>query len=161
MTNQTQDPFTELANGYQKMMMDTWSTWTKATVSSDAFAQGSASMMDWNLATQNKMKEMTGQYLEALDMPRRSDLARLSEQVLTLEKRLADGEDERDELHQKLSAVESKLDKVLEVLSQQAATSKKAATPKAAAKKTATKTNKKSVSTKKTNVKKTNIKETK
>lgn len=152
MTNQTQDPLTELANGYQKMMMDTWSTWTKATVSSDAFAQSSASMMDWNLATQNKMKEMTGQYLEALDMPRRSDLARLSEQVLTLEKRLADGEDERDEISQQLASVESKLDRVLNALSEQANSSPATIEQPAASKKPSSKTTKKSASnTKKTN----------
>lgn len=116
MTNGHADAFTEMAQGWQKLMMDNWSTWTKATVGSDAFAQTSASMMDWNLATQQKMQELTGQYLEALDLPRRGDLARLSEQVLCLEQRLADAEDERDELQEKFTDVSGKLDQIVTML---------------------------------------------
>ncbi len=134
MTNGHADAFTEMAQGWQKLMMDNWSTWTKATVSSDAFAQTSASMMDWNLATQQKMQEMTGQYLEALDLPRRGDLARLSDQVLCLERRLADAEDERDELQEKFSEVSGKLDQIVSMLaSMPAAPAPVAAAPAAEA----------------------------
>ena len=68
--------YADLMGEWQNLMMDNWATWTKATVNSDAFVQGSSVMLDWNLASQNKIREMTGQYLEAVDLPRRADLAR-------------------------------------------------------------------------------------
>lgn len=116
--NNTTEAYTELMGEWQNLMMDNWATWTKATVNSEAFVQASSAMMDWNLASQNKFREMTGQYLEAVDLPRRADLARLSEQVLTVEKRLMDGEEERDELKEQLDGIEAKLEKILSLLEQ-------------------------------------------
>ncbi len=125
--NKATDAYTEMMGEWQNLMMENWGAWTKATVNSEAFAHASSAMMDWNLASQNKMRELTGQYLEAVDLPRRSDLARLSEQVLSVEKRLADGEDERDELKEQLDGIESKLSQILNLLQQQPAASPAAA----------------------------------
>ena len=143
MNNSTQ-AYTDMMNDWQNVMMENWAHWTKATINSDAFVQTSSAVMDWNLASQNKMREMTGQYLEALDLPRRSDLARLSEQILTVEKRLAEGEDERDELKEQLDTIESKLDKLIGLLGKQPQAASAPATVVAAAKpKAKTKTKKK------------------
>ena len=102
----------QAATQWQKMMMDSWSQWTKSTVSSDSFASASGAYMDWALSTQKVMTEVSGQVLETLDVPRRSDLARLSSQVQAVETRLLDQEDNSSEIRDLLIALNAKLDKL-------------------------------------------------
>ena len=41
MINGTAEQFQKFATDYNKMMMDSWSSWTKQTVQSDAFTSAS------------------------------------------------------------------------------------------------------------------------
>ncbi len=104
--------FQQTANQFNKMMMDSWSQWTKQSVSSDTFAAASSAYMDWSLATQRLMTDLSGQFMESLDMPRRSDLARLSAQVQSVETRLLDQEDSQEDLKEMLKAINAKLDQL-------------------------------------------------
>ncbi len=109
--NPTAD-FGQAATQWQKMMTDSWSQWTKTTVASESFASASGAYMDWALSTQKVMTEVSGQVLETLDVPRRSDLARLSAQVQAVETRLLDQEDNSSEIRDLLIALNAKLDKL-------------------------------------------------
>ncbi|MCA9797477.1 MAG: hypothetical protein KC910_36950 [Candidatus Eremiobacteraeota bacterium] len=132
MTNgNTATPIQEMASDWQQMMFDTWQVWTKAMVESEAFSTTSAAMLDWNLAAQKQMRELSGQYMEALEIPRRSDLARVSAQIMAVEQRLADNEDERDEMKDTLDDIKSLLKGLAaEVASlKKNQTTEKAATP--------------------------------
>lgn len=109
--------FQQAANQWQKMMTDSWSQWTKNTVASDSFTTASGAYMDWTLSTQKMMTEMSGQIMETLDIPRRSDLARLSSQVQAVETRLLDQEESNDDIRELLMKLNAKLDKIAEVSS--------------------------------------------
>ncbi len=150
--NNTQAAYTEMAQEWQKMMLDTWQVWTKAMVESDTFSSTSSAVLDWNLAAQKQMREMSGQYMDALEIPRRSDFARLSAQVLSVEQRLADSEDERDDLAATLDEVKSLLvglaSDVAELKGGKATTT---GSKPAAKKKSSTKKSSKATTTKKEN----------
>lgn len=104
--------FGQAATQWQKMMMDSWSQWTKSTVASESFATASGAYMDWALSTQKVMTEVSGQILETMDVPRRSDMARLSAQVQAVETRLLDQEESASEIRDLLVALNAKLDKL-------------------------------------------------
>jgi hypothetical protein len=84
----------------------------KSTVSSESFAAASGAYMDWTLSTQKMVAEMSGQVMETLDMPRRSDLARLAAQVQSVETRLLDQEEANEDIRDLLVALNAKLDKL-------------------------------------------------
>jgi hypothetical protein len=109
--NPTAD-FGQAAAQWQKLMTDSWGQWTKNTVSSESFAAASGAYMDWTLSTQKMMTEMSGQVMETLDMPRRSDLARLAAQVQSVETRLLDQEEANEDIRDLLVALNAKLDKL-------------------------------------------------
>lgn len=112
MINGTAEQFQKFATDYNKMMMDSWSSWTKQTVQSDAFTSASGAFMDWSLATHKMMTELSGQVMESMDIPKRSDLARLSAQVQSVETRLLDQEDNSDELKDLLLTLIKKIDEI-------------------------------------------------
>jgi hypothetical protein len=85
---------------------------TKNTVSSESFAAASGAYMDWTLSTQKMMTEMSGQVMETLDLPRRSDLARLAAQVQSVETRLLDQEEANEDIRDLLVALNAKLDRL-------------------------------------------------
>lgn len=97
---------------WQKMMVDSWSQWTRNTIASDSFAAASSACMDWSLSTQKMLSDMSGQMMESLDIPKRSDLARLSSQIQAVESRLLDQEDANEELRSLLHAINGKLDRL-------------------------------------------------
>jgi hypothetical protein len=102
----------QAAAQWQKLMVDTWSQWTAKTVSSESFAAASGAYMDWALSSQKMVAEMSGQMMETLDIPRRSDLARLAAQVQSVETRLLDQEETNEEIRDLLVALNSKLDRL-------------------------------------------------
>lgn len=102
--------FEHMAQEWQNAMIDNWSSMTKQFVASDAFASASSAYMDWALAAQKQIRNNSSQFMEALDFPKRSDLARLSKQVASLEGRLADSEETQDAILAVLKRLESKLD---------------------------------------------------
>ena len=102
--------FEHMAQEWQNAMIDNWSSMTKQFVASDAFASASSAYMDWALAAQKQIRNNSSQFMEALDFPKRSDLARLSKQVASLEGRLADSEETQDAILAALKRLESKLD---------------------------------------------------
>lgn len=104
--------FGQAAAQWQKLWMDSWGQMTKNTVSSESFAAASGAYMDWTLSTQKMVAEMSGQIMETLDMPRRSDLARLAAQVQSVETRLLDQEESNEEIRDLLMALNAKLDKM-------------------------------------------------
>lgn len=112
MINGTAEQFQKFANDYNKAMMDSWSNWTKQTVQSDSFASASGAFMDWSLATHKMMTELSGQVMESLDVPKRSDLARLSAQVQSVETRLLEQEETSEEIRDLLLKLIAKVDDV-------------------------------------------------
>ena len=109
MINGTKE-FQRMANEANKMMMDSWSEWTKQTIQSDAFTSASGAFMDWSLASHKMMNELTGQFMESMDVPRRSDLARISSQVQSVETRILEQEEAQDDIKDLLTTIVSKLE---------------------------------------------------
>jgi hypothetical protein len=112
MINGTAEQFQKFATDYNKMMMDGWSSWTKQTIQSDAFTSASGAFMDWSLATHKMMGELSGQVMDSMDIPKRSDLARLSAQVQAVESRLMDQDDQQEELRDLLTTLIKKIDDI-------------------------------------------------
>lgn len=104
--------FGNAASQMQKMWFDSWGQMVKSTVSSESFAAASGAYMDWTLSTQKMVAEMSGQVMETLDMPRRSDLARLAAQVQSVETRLLDQEEANEDIRSLLVALNNKLDRL-------------------------------------------------
>lgn len=102
----------QAAAQWQKMWTDSWSQMTKSNVSSEGFAAASGAYMDWMLSTQKMVAETSGQVMETLDMPRRSDLARLAAQVQSVESRLLDQEETNAEILKQLVSLNAKLEKL-------------------------------------------------
>lgn len=109
MINGTKE-FQKMANDANKMMLESWSSWTKDTIQSDAFTSASGAFMDWSLATHKMMNELSGQFMESMDVPRRSDLARISSQVQSVETRILEQEEAQDDIKELLSVIVNKLD---------------------------------------------------
>lgn len=110
MMNGTAQEFQNMASQYNQMMMDTWSSWTKQTIQSESFSSASGAFMDWSLATHKMMTELSGQVMESLDIPKRSDLARLSAQIQSVETRILEQEDNQDDIKDLLVELTKKLD---------------------------------------------------
>ncbi len=89
-----ENTFENLADQWRQMWMDNWSSVTRSTVDSETFKNANSAAFNWTLAGQKMMRESLGQSLEALDLPRRSDLARLSKQIAALESRVLDLQEE-------------------------------------------------------------------
>ena len=107
---ETKINFEHMAQEWQNAMVDSWSSMTKEFVASDAFASASSAYLDWALAAQKQIRNNSAQFLDALEFPKRSDLARLSKQVASLEGRLADSEDTQDAILATLKRLEAKID---------------------------------------------------
>ncbi|MCW5868008.1 MAG: hypothetical protein KIS61_12170 [Candidatus Eremiobacteraeota bacterium] len=99
---------------WQEIMLDGWSKATKQVVGSDSFAAASSSYMDWALSWQKQMRSNTGQFLDSLEFPKRSDIARISKQVTAVEMRIADLEDRLDKMTGLLSAMSTAMQKMVE-----------------------------------------------
>ncbi|MFN8611369.1 MAG: hypothetical protein U0931_27740 [Vulcanimicrobiota bacterium] len=99
---------------WQEIMMDSWSKATKQVVGSDSFAAASSSYMDWALSWQKQMRNNTGQFLDSLEFPKRSDIARLSKQLSAVELRIADMEDRMDKMTGLLGAMSQAMQKMVE-----------------------------------------------
>lgn len=98
---------------WQDLMMDSWGKMTKQVVGSDTFAAASSAYMDWALNWQKQMRNNTGQFLDSLDIPKRSDLARLSKQVIAVEMRIAEMEDRLDKMTGLLGAMSEAMQKMV------------------------------------------------
>lgn len=118
MTNGTQQTydFETTARRWHELMMDNYTVLTRNFVGSEAFAAASSAWLDWTLAYQKKMRDNLGQYMESLDVPRRSDLARLSKQIHSTETRVADCEEAIDSLRESVERGLSDLAKQLAAL---------------------------------------------
>lgn len=93
-TETNENTFENVANQWRQMWMDNWATVTRSTVDSETFKNASSATFNWTLAGQKMMRESLGQTMEAMDLPRRSDLARLSRQIAALESRVLDLQEE-------------------------------------------------------------------
>jgi len=112
---------------WQEIMMDGWSKATKQVVGSDSFAAASSSYMDWALSWQKQMRNNTGQFLDSLEFPKRSDVARISKQVTAVEMRIADLEDRLDKMTGLMGAMSTAMQRLVEHSIQQAPAAPKAA----------------------------------
>lgn len=108
--NGTAQEFQKMAGQYNQMMMDSWSNWTKQTIQSESFTTASGAFMDWSLTTHKMMTDLSGQVMESLDIPRRSDLARISAQVQSVETRILEQEDAQEDIRELLVQLSQKLD---------------------------------------------------
>lgn len=112
MINGTAQEFQKMASQANQMVMDSWSNWTKQTIQSESFASSAGALMDWSLATHKMMTELQGQFMESMDIPKRSDLARISAQVQSLESRVMEQDDAQEDIRDLLVAISTKLDKI-------------------------------------------------
>jgi hypothetical protein len=127
---------------WQDLMMDGWSQVTKQMVHSDAFAAASNAYLDWALAWQKQMRNNTGQFMDAMEFPKRSDIARLSKQLMAVEMRMAEMDDRLDQMTRLMGAMSEGLQRVVEhslvarqAQATQAGASDEAPTPKSTARK--------------------------
>lgn len=119
----------QAAAQWQKMWTDSWSQVTKSTVSSESFTAASGAYMDWMLSTQKMVAETSGQVMETLDIPRRSDLARLAAQIQSVETRLLDQEEINSDIRQLLLNLNAKIDRLATAEAAPAPTPEAAAAP--------------------------------
>lgn len=117
----SQEEINKLVGGFEKMtkqwqdaVVDTWGSMAKQVVGSEEFSKASAEQMDFTLAGQKRLRDNSAQFLDSLEIPKRSDLARLSKQISSAESRLADCEGILD----KILAMVKHLDARLEGLGQ-------------------------------------------
>jgi TolA-binding protein len=99
---------------WQDLMMDGWGKMTKQVVGSDSFAAASSAYLDWALSWQKQMRNNTGQFLDSLEFPKRSDVARISKQVMAVEMRIADMEDRLDKMTGLMSAMSEAMQRIVE-----------------------------------------------
>lgn len=85
--------------------MKMWEEMTRATISSEAFSAASNATLDWTLFWQKQWRNQSAQMMDAMEFPKRSDLARLSKQVLAAESRVAACEEQLEEVNEKLDRV--------------------------------------------------------
>ncbi len=116
MSDKATDPIDleAMTRQWQELCMDGWSKMTKQMVGSDSFAAASSSYMDWALSWQRQMRNNTGQFLDSLEFPKRSDIARLSKQISAVELRIADMEDRLDKVTGLMGAMSEALQKMVE-----------------------------------------------
>lgn len=98
---------------WQDLMVDSWGKMTKQMVGSDTFAAASSAYLDWALAFQKQMRNNTGQLMDSLEIPKRSDIARISKQVMAVELRIADMEDRLDKVTGLLAAMSDAMQKMV------------------------------------------------
>lgn len=116
---------------WQELMMDGWSQVTKQMVHSDSFAAASNAYLDWALSWQKQMRNNTGQFMDAMEFPKRSDIARLSKQLMAVEMRMADMDERLDKMTRLMGAMSEGLQRVVEqgIRAQQTAAAAQSAPP--------------------------------
>jgi hypothetical protein len=122
--------FEAMAQQWQTAMVDTWSAMSKQFVGSEGFAAGSSAYMDWALAGQKQIRSNSAQFLDALEFPKRSDIARLAKQIAQVEARLAEAEESSDKVISMLTRLEKKMDALAASQAAPKTESVKVATPK-------------------------------
>lgn len=106
------EEFEKMATEWRNRMLDDWGAMAKTMVGSDAFGAASAATMDWSLLMQKQTRSQMGQWLEAMEIPKRSDIARVSKEVKGVEQRVADCEDRLDQVNDSLKKVARQLEKL-------------------------------------------------
>lgn len=102
--------FEKMAKQMQDAVIETWSGATKQAVGSDGFSAASSAYLDWTLASQKQVRSSSAQFMDALEFPKRSDVARISKQISNAETRIADCEDALDKVLSVLQRLEAKVD---------------------------------------------------
>lgn len=120
----------EVFKTWQDATLDTWSFATKQVTNNETWFNAVNAQMDVALAGQKKMKQTVAASLEALDLPKKDDLVRLSVQVLSAETRAAECEDRLDRAESVLKAYERRIVELEQtVAALQQSTEKAAETP--------------------------------
>lgn len=110
-TEQTASPDLDaLWRQWRDVSVENFAWMTGQAASGEAFTKSSKAMMDLYLSQAAKARELMGQSLDAMEIPRRSDLARLSTQVLGVEKRVLDVEEHLDRLESRLAKMNALLE---------------------------------------------------
>lgn len=110
-TEQTVSPDLDaMMRQWRDVTVENFAWMTGQAVSSEAFTKSSKAMMDLYLLQAKKLRELTGQSLDAMEIPKRSDLARLSTQVLGVEGRVANLEDQLDRVERHLREMKSMME---------------------------------------------------
>jgi hypothetical protein len=104
--------FEKIAQQWQDTMIDSWGKMAKQTVASDAFGAASSAYLDWTLNCQKQIRGNSAQFLDALEFPKRSDLARISKQISSAESRIGDCEDTLDSILSTLRRLEKKIEQL-------------------------------------------------
>ena len=102
--------YEKIAKQWQDSMIDGWSKMTKQAVASDAFSAASSAYLDWTLNCQKQIRSNSAQFMDSLEFPKRSDIARISKQVSNAETRVADCEERLDQILSVLKRLEQKID---------------------------------------------------
>jgi len=106
------EEFEKMATEWRNRVLDDWGAMAKTMVGSDSFAAASAATMDWSLLWQKQTRSQMGQWLEAMEIPKRSDVARVSKEIKGVEQRVADCEDRLDQVNDSLKKVARQLEKL-------------------------------------------------
>jgi polyhydroxyalkanoic acid synthase PhaR subunit len=110
------DPF-ELWRQIYETNERAWNAVLERTVNNPAFAESSSKVLETFLSAQKTVRENMRSYLEQINLPTREDIARLGELIVSLEEKV-------DQLDDRLSRIETKLNE------QQAASSSATTPPK-------------------------------
>lgn len=104
------DTVEQIFKTWQDATLDTISLATQQVTNSESWFNAMNANMDVYNSGVKKVRQTVAASLEALDLPKREDLARLSAQVLAAETRAADCEDRLDRAEAELRATRAQFD---------------------------------------------------
>jgi septal ring factor EnvC (AmiA/AmiB activator) len=122
--------FETLGRQWRDLTLQTWGAMASQTLDSPAVTGLLTASLDLYLAAQKRLRQAAIESLESLEIPTRTEMARLSRQILTAESRVAECEERLDEAHQRLERLQTTLEGLLEALQSKAEPPRPAAKPR-------------------------------
>jgi uncharacterized coiled-coil protein SlyX len=101
--------FEEMFKTWRDTSLNQWAAVSQQLIETEPVTQMMKASFDTMLASQKQMRQGVNTWLESLDLPNRGDLARLSQQVLSAETRVAECEDAIDTLRGQVGQLASTL----------------------------------------------------
>lgn len=101
--------FEKMMRDWQNTSMENWGALTRQMVGADSFFNLMSASMDLYLSSIKQMRTQVGTTLQLFEVPQMSDLARVSNQVLTAETRVVECEEQLDQARRDMAAMEQRM----------------------------------------------------
>ena len=108
-TAPTTAPFEKMMRDWQNTTMENWGALSRQMVGADSFFNLMSASMDLYLSSIKQMRGQMGDTLKLFEIPQMSDLARVSNQVLTAEIRVVECEEQLDRARREMTDMEQRM----------------------------------------------------